>query len=33
MSEMGIEEIKLLVEIAITIIAYLIIRCGLLGYS
>lgn len=33
MSEMGIEEMKLLIEIAIAIIAYLIIRYGLLGYS
>lgn len=32
MSEMGIEEIKLLAEIAIAVIAYLIIRYGLVGY-
>jgi hypothetical protein len=29
---MGIEEIKLLIEIAIAVIAYLIIRYGLMGY-
>lgn len=33
MSKVGIEEIKLLMEIAIAIIAYIIVRYGLLGYS
>ncbi len=32
-SEIGIEEIKLLIEVAIAVIAYLIVRYGLLSYS